>query len=272
MRGTLDSACTHATPISPKSAAPGSRTANARPSWPSHAAIRNPMHTPGSAAWLRASATSDRLRSSRKAPTTPHASPSTVAPRITTSVLWGACIVRTRQSSEKLKASVVMTPSRRPLRRGPGDRLRRLVHERQPTAIRFVQVLIREDLERRPGRDDAHVQQHHMIEVLAHGRQVMMDDHAGLAIIAQRAQNSDDRRLGGGINARERLIHEIEVRLLGQCAGEKNTLLLTAGELTDLAMSQVGHPNATQALQGRRLVGSPDAPEPANATISPHGD
>ncbi len=45
---------------------------------------RNATHTPGSAAWARASPTSERPRSTAKVPSTPAATPSSSAPVATT--------------------------------------------------------------------------------------------------------------------------------------------------------------------------------------------
>ena len=50
------------------------------------------------------------------------------------------------------------------------------VEQREPTAVRLVQVLFREYVLRRPARDDAHVEEHHVVEVFRHRLEVVVDD------------------------------------------------------------------------------------------------
>ena len=79
--------CTAITPNAPLAAAPISRIGRLRPSSPSAVATRKPRATPGRVAWLMASLTSARRRSSTKTPITPAPAPSKADPNRTTLVL-----------------------------------------------------------------------------------------------------------------------------------------------------------------------------------------
>ena len=73
----------HATPMMPVIAAPSMSTGMDRPLYPSEVEIKNAPAIPGSVAWLKASAVSDRFRKSAKEPMTPAAIPSSVVPKMT---------------------------------------------------------------------------------------------------------------------------------------------------------------------------------------------
>ena len=67
----------------------------------------------------------------------------------------------------------------------------------------------------------------------------MVDNHYGFALVlhvTKQLQNGIFRRR---IHADKRLVHQVDVRLLSEGTGDKNTLLLTSGELRNLAVCKL---------------------------------
>ena len=64
---------------------------------------------------------------------------------------------------------------------------------------------------------------------------------------------------GPGIERRHGLIEQQELRLPGQRAGQRDPLLLTAGQLRGPAAGQVGDAEPGQPLAGGRPPGGPNA-------------
>ena len=73
-------------------------------------------------------------------------------------------------------------------------------------------------------------------------------------------------RLRFVVHSGERLVCQVEVRVLGQRPGQKHPLLLAAGELADLAVGEVRYADFLQAPHGLLALlftGPPQPPEPA---------
>src|SRR5687768_13646856 len=83
----------------------------------------------------------------------------------------------------------------------PRKRLGGFVEERESAAVGLMEVFLREDLLGRAAGDDAHVQQHDVVEVIRHGLQVVMNDKRGPARVAQVVEDPDNRLLGSRVNA-----------------------------------------------------------------------
>src|SRR3546814_10356396 len=83
-------------------------------------------------------------------------------------------------------------------------------------------------------------------------------------------QNLQEGALGRGVDAGERLVHEIEPRLLGQRPCQEDPLLLTAGELPDLSSGKVGESDLVEAGHRRLAVPPPDRPAPADGAVAAH--
>ena len=76
----------------------------------------------------------------------------------------------------------------------------------------------------------------------------MMDDDHRPAGVSQRSEHVENRFFGRGIDTRERLVHEVELRVLDQGPRQKHPLLLTAREAADLPLREVRHPDPVQGL------------------------
>src|SRR3546814_8744389 len=79
--------------------------------------------------------------------------------------------------------------------------------------------------------------------------------------------SSDLGGLGGGVDAGERLVHEVQVGFLGQRPGQEHPLLLSAGELADLPAGEVRHADLVETGQRRRAVPPGDRPQPAQHAV-----
>ena len=95
-----------------------------------------------------------------------------------------------------------------------------------------------------------------------------MDGHDRLAARAELAQKLDDRALGD-VDALERLVHEVELRVLDERPRQEHALLLPARELGDLASERV-HLDAPERVEGRRAVDAARTPQPAEVPVAAH--
>ena len=118
--------------------------------------------------------------------------------------------------------------------------------EAHAAAVGDAQIVLGEDIATGPAGDAAHVEQGDPVEVLGHGLQVVMDDDHGLAGGAQFLEQFDDGAFGGGVHALERFVHEVDLGVLHQRAGQEGALLLAAGELADLAVGVILHAHLDQ--------------------------
>jgi len=98
----------------------------------------------------------------------------------------------------------------------------------------------------------------------------MVDHDNRLAARAQLAQNGDDGPLGHRVDRGERLVHQIDARILHKGARQKGALLLAAGKLADLALGQVLHADLLQRLHGRSLLLLPGPAHPAEPAVQAH--
>ena len=78
--------------------------------------------------------------------------------------------------------------------------------------------------------------------------------------------------LGGGVEADQGLIEEQQVGFLGEGAGDQHAPLLAAGELADLAASEVGKLDLFQCGRHGLAVGVAGAAQEADAAIAAHHD
>ena len=77
-------------------------------------------------------------------------------------------------------------------------------------------------------RHAAHVDHEDMVEIVRHGREIVVDGDHRFAFGLQGFQDVDDGAFGGGVDACEGFIEQIEIGVLGQSAGEEDALLLAA--------------------------------------------
>jgi len=135
-----------------------------------------------------------------------------------------------------------------------------------------VEIFVGEDFGDWACGDDAHVEEHGVVEVGGDGLEIVVDDDDGFALLAEFSEDFDDGGFGGGVDAGEGFVHEVEVCFLDQCAGEEDALLLASGELGDLAVCVVGESHAIEGFHGGGFVGFADGFEPADFSVEAHAD
>jgi hypothetical protein len=123
-----------------------------------------------------------------------------------------------------------------------------------------------------PGRDGAHIQHQHLIEIVGDGRQIVVDDDHAAPLPGQPAQERDDRALGGSIDAGKRLVEDQEVGLLDQCTCQEDALLLAAGQLPDLPVGKRRHIDLAETVHRELPLAWTDQLQSAEAGIEPHQD
>ncbi len=102
------------------------------------------------------------------------------------------------------------------------------------------------------------------------------DDRAPL--VAQAAEQLEQRHLGARVDPGKRLVHQQQRRLLGQGARDEHPLALAPGELADLTAGEGRQPHALQALRHDAPVLLAHPPQPAHRCVAahlddlPHGD
>jgi hypothetical protein len=122
----------------------------------------------------------------------------------------------------------------------------------------------------RAGGDDSHVQQDKPVEVGRDRGKVVVHYKAGFSLLTEASKERDDRFLGCGIDGGERFVHEIQLGVLHEGASEKDSLLLPAGKLADLAIGKMTNPDLGQAVM--RLFGllPGDPAKPPESPIGTH--
>ena len=97
-----------------------------------------------------------------------------------------------------------------------------------------------------------------------------MHTHHCFAALAQVLQQGDDGAFGQGIHPNKRLIHKINLGILGQGAGQKHPLLLPTTQLANLAAGKIGHTNLLKTLPRQIMLGFAWALHPAQFAIGSH--
>src|SRR3990170_1238297 len=120
-------------------------------------------------------------------------------------------------------------------------------HQQVPAEGGF-QVIAREDMRRRPQGHHPPVQEDGQVEAGGDTGEVMGGDDQRLALVAQVFEVGEHGVLGGGVQARHRLVQEQKVRLLGQRPGEQQAALLAARELPDLPLRLLCQTHVRQGL------------------------
>lgn len=98
----------------------------------------------------------------------------------------------------------------------------------------------------------------------------MMNDQQRLSPISQLVQQRHDGSLGNGIDALERFIKYVNIRVLYKSTGEECSLLLTSGELSDLPIREITEADFGEGKS--RILAFPTArpSEPAESAIGTH--
>ena len=139
-------------------------------------------------------------------------------------------------------------------------------------AVGEAQIVLGEDFVDGAAGDAAHVEQRDPVEVFGHGLQVVVDDDDGLARRTQFLEQLDDGAFGGGVHALEGFVHEVDVGVLDERAGQEGALLLAAGKLADLAVGVVLHADLVQGVQGEIGVLFARSANPAEGAVAAHRD
>ena len=98
----------------------------------------------------------------------------------------------------------------------------------------------------------------------------MVYDEEGFALVLELQQELEDGLLGGGIDAGKGLVHQIEVGLLRQRAGDEHPLLLPAGELGYLPVGKFFHAHLPQGPIRHFPVCFCQATEKVLRAVAPH--
>src|SRR5690606_36659114 len=96
--------------------------------------------------------------------------------------------------------------------------------------------------------------QHNVIEVFWYGLQIVVDYEQRLSPIAQFTTQRDDGTFSCGIDALKRLVHQVDIVILHEGAGEKHPLLLAPRKLPDLPIGEILHPYFLQGVHGERAL------------------
>ena len=160
------------------------------------------------------------------------------------------------------RSSSVRTPTARGRRRRAAGLAEHEVA--QHAAEGLLEVRLGEDLLGRAVGEHGALEQHGAVAELRHAAEIVGRDQHDPALVAERAEQGDDRLLGLDVDAGEGLVEQDHAAVLRQRAGEEDALLLAAGQFADLALAEVAHADAGErgvdrgAVAGRRrCAGSP---------------
>jgi hypothetical protein len=97
----------------------------------------------------------------------------------------------------------------------------------------------------------------------------MHGDHR-LALVLQRLQDIDDGAFRGGVDAGERLVQQVEIRVLRQRPGEEHALLLAAGSWPIWRSAKSAMPTRSRQARARVSMRAGQPPEQARGPVEPH--
>ena len=129
----------------------------------------------------------------------------------------------------------------------------------------------------RAGRDHRLVQRHQLRQVGRHAVEVVGGQHDRDALGVELAEQVQHVVPGGDVDAAGRLVHQQQLRLAQQRAGDEHPLLLAAGQLADVPAAELADARAGRAPAPRPRVPSRDGhgrrrPVRAISTHSRDGD
>jgi hypothetical protein len=140
----------------------------------------------------------------------------------------------------------------------------------QDAAEGLFQVLLRESLDRGSIGKHGAVEEDGAIAELRHAAKVVSGDEHHPAFIAKRSQELDDGVFGVHVDAGERFVEQDHAPVLGQRAGEEDTLLLTTGEFADLTLAKIDHADASQCHSDRLMIGGPGDAHHVHVAVAAH--
>ena len=113
---------------------------------------------------------------------------------------------------------------------------------------------------------------HRVIAKLADRTEIVGRNQQGTAVVAQLAQQGDDLGFGLDVNAGKRLIQQNDLALLSDGAGKEHPFFLSAGQLADLPVAIVAHPDAGQRRINHFPVMGFGPSQPAHMSVAAHHD
>src|SRR5690606_21351021 len=194
---------------------------------------RNPSATPGRAACDIVSPIRLSPLSTAKVPSAPAVMPSNAAPSATVMTIGSRRKVDTIRTLafalrfDALRAAVpqliacLASGSRLPL--APQER----------ATVRTFEGVRLQHLVERSLPHEPYVEQRQPLEVITQRVEIVVDRDDRLAAGVQPRQDSDDGGLADRIDAGQRLVEDVQVRVLHERPSQEHTLLLTAGEVAD---------------------------------------
>jgi hypothetical protein len=84
------------------------------------------------------------------------------------------------------------------------------------------------------------------------------------------AEDAQEPVVRDGVDAREGLVEQQDLALLGQRAGHQDALALTARELAELPPGVLAQADAVQQVEGEGAVGAAGPAQPAEARVATH--
>ena len=134
----------------------------------------------------------------------------------------------------------------------------------------FGQHLRRRALRHQPVATDGAVDADHVRVMIDHAAQIVGTDHDADAAVGDVAERIQELIVGNHVQGGGWFVQEEQTRFAGQGAGDQDALALSAGELADLAICQIGHVHPFQCPVDRiaaNLAGA-DAAAPAEAVAA----
>ena len=104
------------------------------------------------------------------------------------------------------------------------------------------------------GIDDTAIAQRHDAPRVAHGRLFVRDHHDRLCIAGQVSEQLEQAVRGARIEIARRLVRQQDRRFVRECAGDRDALLLSAGQLEGnlSACSTMPSRSSSSSARGRR--------------------
>lgn len=118
--------------------------------------------------------------------------------------------------------------------------------------------------------DDAPVQKEGAGEVNGEYAYVVGAHDGGFALNAQAFECVEDHFLGGDIHMVEGFVQKEQIRVLGECSREHDSLLLAAGELAHLPLGEIGDFHCFQGRFNGVVIGAAGTSEPAHMGVAAH--
>ena len=118
--------------------------------------------------------------------------------------------------------------------------------------------------------DDAAVQKEGAGEVNGEYAYVVGAHDGGFALNAEAFECVEDHFLGGDIHMVEGFVQKEQIRVLGECSGEHDSLLLAAGEFAHLPLGEIGDFHCFQGRFNGIAIGAAGTSEPSRMGVAAH--